>query len=256
MENKTTDATKAPNVARGNTALYPVPVMCIENRPLRQLLHILTIISLLNISCQTDHSENKNHEGQTMEQISALEDYEIELVSQTITKLIQPTPPPPPPPPISEDSEVEKDSNKRIDKERKEYHPHLDTTLFTFYLRDSLIVPDKGYIEKGSDTAYLGLAKTLQSDTLVARKIDLKKINVLKPYKLLTNKPDKDWPDWGDDFLGVAQYSRIIFNKDYSKAFFYFDFYCGGLCGSGHLILAEKISGKWVIIRNDMVWVA
>jgi len=221
---------------------------------MRKILYISTFISFLTVSCQTNTTGDKL-ETTVNEHKPTPEEYEIELISQTITELIHPTPPPPPPP-ISGSKESEKEYKERMDKEKKNYQLLLDTTLFTFYLFDTLIVPNGRYVASYGDTAYFGLAKYLLSDTLVTRKIDLNKINNIKPYKLLTSKPDKDWPDWADDFLGVAQYSRIIFNNDYSLAFFYFDFHCGELCGSGHLILAERKGGKWRIIRNDMLWVA
>lgn len=220
---------------------------------MKQTLYILTNISLILFSCQTKINEESNIQTDTIESHS-LENYEIELISQIVEELVHPEPPIPLPavPPFTEN---QRKHDKRIEKRVNELQARYDTTLFTFYLDDTLMVPDR-YKEARTydDTAFFGLAKLLMTDTLSPRKIDLEKIET-NQYKLVESYPE-DWSKWSYEFMGIAKFSRISFNEDYTRAFFFFEFKCGVLCGAGHSILAEKKGGKWKIVRREMIWVS
>jgi len=220
---------------------------------MKQTLSILTILSLILLSCQSKTDEESNIQIEPKESLS-LENHEIELISQVIEKLVHPEPPIPLPA-IPPSTENQRKHDKRIEKRVNELQARYDTTLFTFYLDDTLMIPDRyKEVRTYGDTAYFGLSKLLMTDTLSPRKIDLDKIET-NQYNLVESYLE-DWSKWGYEFMGIAQFSRISFNEDYTRAFFFFEFRCGGLCGSGHSILAEKKKGKWEIVRREMIWVS
>lgn len=220
---------------------------------MKQTLYILTGFFLMIFSCQSKTDEESNLQTETKESPS-LENHEIELISQIVEELVHPEPPIPLPP-IPDSTETQKEHDERYEKREKQLQQRYDTTLFTFYLDDTLMVLDR-YKEARTygDTAYFGLAKLLMSDTLSPRKIDLDKIET-NQYNLVESYSE-DWSKWGYEFIGIAKFSRISFNEDYTRAFFFFEFKCGVLCGGGHSILAEKKNGKWEIVRNEMIWVS
>jgi hypothetical protein len=222
---------------------------------MKEALFVLIILFLSLVSCQSKTTEEKTVKKET-EVAPTLEDYEVELISQLINELIDPIPPYPPVL-VQNITETDAAYNERYEKREKDYQNYIDTTTFTVYLDDTLDVLSEYRNSRRivkHDTAYYGLAKKLISDTLTPRCIDLKMIDNFK-YKLIENYPNK-WPEWRSDYLGSGQFSRIVFNKKYTRALFYFEFQCGGLCGSGHLLLAEKKSGKWQIVRDEVLWVA
>lgn len=68
------------------------------------------------------------------------------------------------------------------------------------------------------------------------KKIDLGWKNIKKKYK--TNV--------------VFELSRIEFNENFASV--YFANHCGGLCGSGSLIIMEKIKNEWEILTKINLW--
>jgi hypothetical protein len=51
-------------------------------------------------------------------------------------------------------------------------------------------------------------------------------------------------------------FSRIGFNPQYNQAFLYAGKSCGGLCGFGSYFLLAKQEGKWIIERQQGLWVS
>ncbi|TCI84513.1 hypothetical protein [Tenacibaculum sp. M341] len=47
--------------------------------------------------------------------------------------------------------------------------------------------------------------------------------------------------------FGILAVSRIIFNRNYSKGYLYYTFYCGSGCAWDNNIEIQKIDGKWKI---------
>ncbi|MEX1190633.1 MAG: hypothetical protein WEA99_01585 [Brumimicrobium sp.] len=221
---------------------------------MKQTRYIFPLLLLLFSSCQTKTTKERVFDLEAKETPSLKND-EIELISDLIEELVQPEPPIPLPP-IPDSTETQKEHNKRYEKREKQLQKRYDTTIFTFYLDKTLMVPKDLYRETRtkSDTAYFGLSKLLMTDTLSPRKIDLGKIKT-NQFKLVESFPE-DWSKWGYEFMGIAKFSRISFNDDYTRAFFFFEFKCGSLCGGGHSILAEKKGGKWEIVRREMIWVS
>jgi hypothetical protein len=54
----------------------------------------------------------------------------------------------------------------------------------------------------------------------------------------------------------IITYSRIVYNTDHSKAMFYFQNNCSGLCGFGKFVVVEKVNGVWTIIEEYNDWVS
>jgi hypothetical protein len=66
---------------------------------------------------------------------------------------------------------------------------------------------------------------------------------------------DKSQKISGDYGTIKVTYSRIIYNDNQTKAVFYFQNNCVGLCGYGNIVDVEKINGIWRItnIYNDWI---
>ena len=45
--------------------------------------------------------------------------------------------------------------------------------------------------------------------------------------------------------IGYLFISRIVFNRNFTKGYLYFNFICGDGCGWGENIEIKKINGKW-----------
>lgn len=217
----------------------------------RLSLNIFLILFLLWSCFHSEHSEQ--FENKKTDSNVTLEQNEIQLISQTFFQLIHPPPLPPPPP----EETLTKKEIEDYNKLSKEYQRRIDTTQFTVFLYDTLIIPEKKYIDHLADTSYSELGRILLSDTLSEKKIDLNKIKNSSSFRLLREKPIfKNWSDKEFEFIGFSKYSRIIFNEDGTKALFYFEFVCGGLCGIGSLIYAEKVNEHWTIIQQEGLWVS
>jgi hypothetical protein len=209
-----------------------------------KILYKLTIFSLLTMSCQSDN----NGKGP----IPTLKDYETEVISQTIVELIHPGPPEFPQSMI-EAAKTDEDLKEELERITNSYQQPFDTTILIVYLVDSLREPYGGFRGVFNDTVLTGFEKYGNTDTLKKRAINVKKIDEKIPHNLIPNKLREGWPDGESNIKGKAEFSRIIFNQDYTLALFYFDFDCGPLCGSGHLVLTEKKKGKWKMVRNVLL---
>jgi hypothetical protein len=56
--------------------------------------------------------------------------------------------------------------------------------------------------------------------------------------------------------IGIVSFSKVFLTKTKTKGLLYFNFYCGGLCGFGHLLLIEKVNNKWRIIQTRATWIS
>lgn len=55
---------------------------------------------------------------------------------------------------------------------------------------------------------------------------------------------------------GVWQLSRPGYNPSGNEAELYLGHHCGGLCGTGHLILLTKENGRWKVKNRLMLWIS
>jgi hypothetical protein len=68
---------------------------------------------------------------------------------------------------------------------------------------------------------------------------------------------------WWDEFYGrypgsrgLVRFSSPAFTQDSSKALVYVSHSCGGLCGTGWLVLLNRSQGTWRIESQSMIWVS
>jgi hypothetical protein len=211
---------------------------------MRNSQHILILLLLIEISCFGQNKTEINDEQSELE---------IEIISQIIPKLISPSPPPPPPSFTGTEKEI-KQFNDSIKIQKERFDLRVDTTEFYLYITDSLFIPNKEWIGTLRETEFNGLAKFLLSEKLKAKPLNISSIDKQISYKVLPINRWKEKFNESFGYLGMASFSRIVFNKNYTQALFYFEhYYNSGSC-SGHLIHVEKQSGIWIIIENDMIW--
>jgi len=137
----------------------------------------------------------------------------------------------------------------------------LDSLYFTPFLvtlNDSIKIRVEPYDQqdktaKIKDLDYSELVNQLFADELQATKINLDRINNTGIYILKAIEPDEN-PELeiGEK---IISYSRIVYNANKTKASFYFENYCAGLCGIGQVVLMEKVDGIWEIKDIITNWV-
>lgn len=212
---------------------------------MKSKLLILIFLSLLFIS-HSVKSQVENNEKKTK--------LELEIIAQTIPVLVSPIKFPPPP--IFTGTEEEKilfiDS---INNVKEKYKLRVDTTDFFIYLADSLFIPRLNFDSSYHNNDYNGLLKLLTSEKLKAKSLNISLVEKRINYKVLSTKLWENKTNYSFGNLGIAAYSRIVFNEKFTQALFNFERYPRISDGSGHLILAEKKNGKWNIIESDMIWI-
>lgn len=69
-------------------------------------------------------------------------------------------------------------------------------------------------------------------------------------------KIDKGWNRISERYQSnwAVEFSRVSFHGNYMTV--YFKYYCGGLCGSGNLLVFEKECQKWKLITRINIWVS
>jgi hypothetical protein len=54
----------------------------------------------------------------------------------------------------------------------------------------------------------------------------------------------------------IVRFSRIGYSCDGNQALLYRSQSCGGLCGSGDLVILEKKGDKWQVVLTRMLWIS
>jgi len=55
---------------------------------------------------------------------------------------------------------------------------------------------------------------------------------------------------------GLFTLSEILFDKPHRRAFLFYSFYCGRLCGHGSLVILKKAGKRWKINKTCGEWVS
>ncbi len=55
---------------------------------------------------------------------------------------------------------------------------------------------------------------------------------------------------------GYWDFSPVGYNSKGDEALVYISHYCGGRCGTGHLVLLTKENGHWVVRNRVMLWIS
>lgn len=83
------------------------------------------------------------------------------------------------------------------------------------------------------------------------KNLDFKDLSI-KGIKL----KDADAIELSSDVLGVLKVSKVFFSdKDSQQGLLYYEFICGGECGSGNLVFVRLKDGKWNIIEHAPLFV-
>ena len=56
--------------------------------------------------------------------------------------------------------------------------------------------------------------------------------------------------------VGYVSLSRVGFNNEADQALVYVGHTCGGLCGTGKLVLLQKQNGLWGITKELLLWIS
>jgi hypothetical protein len=86
-------------------------------------------------------------------------------------------------------------------------------------------------------------------------------LNLPVDYDVFTS--DFDNPNFWTTFYknyphanGFIQLSAVGFNTDFSQAVVEAGYTCGGLCGSGQLVVLEKRDGYWRVVDRVKTWIS
>lgn len=109
--------------------------------------------------------------------------------------------------------------------------------------------------------AILGLLKTsnqkIKIKSFINPVFNLKPINKRKFNSFFKLDVDKGWSQINKKYQSnwVVEFSKISFSGNYAAV--YYGYHCGGLCGSGQLLVLEKKeSSNWVIISTINLWMS
>lgn len=59
-----------------------------------------------------------------------------------------------------------------------------------------------------------------------------------------------------DRIVATLLFSRVVFNKDETRACYYYQEYCGRLCGGGYLVFVERTDGTWKLRATHLLWIS
>jgi hypothetical protein len=184
----------------------------------------------------------------------ALEKNEYELLSELFPYLTRPLPHFLP---ADTTKEAMKIFNSKYDK-------WVSENTFELYIYDSLFAPDKDLyhsidLNPAFDSVYQSL---FQDKTLKSNRFNLSLLPERSNFKLIPINPDPTSDSLYENiskneaFMGFFEFSRIAFNKNYSKACFYFARHMGPKSGGGEIIFVEKRNRIWTIVERKMIWVS
>ncbi|MGA7296434.1 MAG: hypothetical protein WBW92_02840, partial [Rhodanobacteraceae bacterium] len=55
---------------------------------------------------------------------------------------------------------------------------------------------------------------------------------------------------------GFVRVSQSVLTKDRQQALIYVAHYCGGLCGTGTVLLLKRSGSTWRIVKKEMLWIS
>ena len=109
--------------------------------------------------------------------------------------------------------------------------------------------------------ALLGLLKTstqkIKIKSFINPVFNLTSINKRKFVSFLKQDPNRGWNQINRQYQSnwVVEFSEVSFSGNYAAV--YYGYHCGGLCGSGQLLVLEKKeSANWVVISTINLWMS
>ena len=105
------------------------------------------------------------------------------------------------------------------------------------------------------------LTQLVDSTAFEKGKLELIKLTqtgkyIIKDLGQLEKQKKEYWKSIEYRYIASIRFSDFKFSKNNNKAIFYFDFFCGNLCGSGEIIFCIKENDKWKIVNRNMLWVS
>ena len=99
----------------------------------------------------------------------------------------------------------------------------------------------------------------LNSELLKTYRLNIETITSKKYYSYFGKKfrqIDKAWKRINKKYgtRHVIEFSKIKYYKNFATVFY--EHHCGALCGSGNMVIFEKINGKWVILSEINFWMS
>ncbi|WP_058106101.1 hypothetical protein [Maribacter dokdonensis] len=98
----------------------------------------------------------------------------------------------------------------------------------------------------------------IESELLQKQSIEIETITDKKFSSFFGNnrRIEKGWKriqkKYGTD--KIVEFSQVNYNGQFAAT--YYGIHCGGLCGSGNIVVFEKINGKWKILTEINLWMA
>jgi hypothetical protein len=212
----------------------------------RPQIYILTIFLWITFSCG-NNSAKTNELSETVSETLSTEDYKI--INSTFPHLVI-SPPPGTTREFSYDNFNPKNRNIPEEYFRNVFFtnalvPLVDTTVFYIRPNESLII---------EDTTIQKLYNSLFTDEQTELIVQTDSITNTGLWKI------KPVPKEQNIKMEIGErritYSKIIYNVDQTKAIFYFQNDCSGLCGFGKFIVVEKVKEIWTITKEYNDWVS
>ena len=100
---------------------------------------------------------------------------------------------------------------------------------------------------------------TLNDELLKTDKLNIQTITARQYDSYFGKKPKRNEKAWKKVLKKYGTKQIIGFSKiNYYKNFatLYYERHCGQLCGSGNMVVFEKIKGKWIILSEINFWMS
>lgn len=123
----------------------------------------------------------------------------------------------------------------------------IDSIGWILLFYDSLGLHSNSYVEMIEKVYRYDLTKFKNSE-LKSKNIDLNRVNNFDSISVVSYREKLDDMDFR--IIGKVSYSRILFNDDYTKAEFFYEF-GNGVCAEGsksYFVRVIKVLGFWMII--------
>ena len=153
--------------------------------------------------------------------------------------------------------------NVKLDDDSREFLEELNSdpnlVLSLSYFDNESV--NKYLHDQNYQDAILGLLKTstqkIKTKYFVDPTFNLKSISKRKFNSFFKRDIDKGWDQINKQYQSnwVVEFSKVSFSGNYAAV--YYGYHCGGLCGSGQLLVLEKKeSANWVVISTINLWMS
>ncbi|GAA5039261.1 hypothetical protein GCM10011506_38240 [Marivirga lumbricoides] len=130
---------------------------------------------------------------------------------------------------------------------------------------DSLITNQKKRIKRVSNLGFkevfevelkgefAELLTQLQDSTISPIPINFQNFSSLGGYQI---RVENYQPTDEERVVATLVLSRVAINEERTKAAYYYQEFCGILCGYGYVVFAELTTNGWKVIGKNMVWIS